>query len=71
MLEKIFLQNSIFSYLISEHVQSIKPRVDPAQEVVQGRGLNEIHSMCTKVMGNFRVEREGRLESERESQNIT
>ena len=55
-----------FCYLISEHVQSIETRVDPTQEVVQGRGLNEIHSMCTEVIGNFGVEREGRLEGERE-----
>ena len=56
----------VVSYLLSEHVQSIEGRVDPAQEVVKGRGLNEIHSMCTQVIGNFGVEREGRLERERE-----
>ena len=56
----------VVSYLLSEHVQSIEARVDPAQEVVKGRGLNEIHSMCTQVIGNFGVERESRLERERE-----
>ena len=49
-------------------MQSIETRVDPAQDVVQGSGLNEIHSMGTEVVRNFGVERKGRLagDSERE-----
>ena len=51
-----------FRYLISEHVQSVEARVDPTQEVVQGSGLHEIHSMGTEVVRYFGVERKGRLE---------
>ena len=47
-------------------MQSVETRVNPAQEVVQRSGLNEIHSMGTEVVRNFGVERKGRLEGDSE-----